>query len=98
MIHLIWSWPVFTAIVVSGLLTGFVFGPQAWPMRATAHIRPPVALALVMGLSVGAAFFVPLAVFRIVSGQTAELQATVLYFCFCVSGAFGLWIRGRTMR
>lgn len=93
MIHLTWDWTVFSGVLISGLLTGFVLGPQSWPLRAAEHIRPPVALAFVMGLSVGAAFFVPLAVFRIVAGLTAELQATVLYVVFCCTGSLGLALR-----
>lgn len=93
MIHLSWDWTIFWAIVFDGVLTGFVLGPQSWPMRAEARIPPPVALALAMGLSIGAAFFMPLAVFRIMTGGVAELQATVLYLVFAVTGTVGLWAR-----
>lgn len=98
MIHLSWDWTIFWAIAFDGILTGFVIGPQSWPMRNAARIRPPVALALAMGLSIGAAFFLPLAAFRIAAGGVAELQATVLYVVFAMTGSVGLWVRGVTVR
>jgi hypothetical protein len=97
-IQLTWDWSIFWAIVVSGALTGFVLGPQSWPLRQAEHIPPPALLALVMGLSVDAAFFLPLAVLRYLTGHTVELQATVLYAVYAVLGSVGLWLRGRLVR
>lgn len=96
MIQLTWEWSIFWGIVIDGLLTGFILGPQSWPMRQAEKLKPPVLLALVMGLSVGASFFLPLAVFRYATGHTVELQATVLYLAFALAGTGGLWLRSRT--
>ena len=94
MFHLQWDWLVTYGICFSGAPSGFFIAPATWPARLEAHVNPPYATAMVVALTGWAAFFIPLAVFRAVAGETVELQATILSLIYLATGAVGLWLRG----
>lgn len=93
MIHLTWDWWTFFGMALVGGICGALIGPFMWPRRMSNHEKPPMAVALVVGLVSVFPFVVFLATLRIMRGGTAELEASVLLMTYTVAGIVGLALR-----
>lgn len=88
----VFDWPTALAMAGLGVVIGYFFWRQVWPMRLEQGIPLPVGIAAIVGLGTFVVPFVFLCLLRWITDDPWPVVAMIEVSCFALGGVLGVAI------